>query len=102
MQQCSAQKGLNGAIKPLRIARLLGWYNAAATRSAQTRLSCLAPMPHCGLSMWEGVEDRRVDNGNINLRAVQFLLGHNKMDSTVRYLGVELEDALIIAEVIEI
>jgi len=52
--------------------------------------------------MWEGVEDRRVDNGNINLRAVQFLLGHNKMDSTVRYLGVELEDALIIAEVIEI
>ena len=29
-----------------------------------------------------------------NLRAVQLLLGHTKMDSTVRYLGVELEDAL--------
>lgn len=29
-----------------------------------------------------------------NLRAVQFLLGHTKMDSTVRYLGIELEDAL--------
>jgi len=28
-----------------------------------------------------------------NLRAVQLLLGHTKMDSTVRYLGVELEDA---------
>ena len=29
------------------------------------------------------------------LRAVQLLLGHTKMDSTVRYLGVELEDALL-------
>ncbi len=37
-----------------------------------------------------------------NLRAVQQLLGHTKMDSTVRYLGVELEDALAIAEAIEI
>lgn len=36
-----------------------------------------------------------------NLRAVQLLLGHTKMDSTVRYLGVELEDALAIAEAIE-
>ena len=37
-----------------------------------------------------------------NLRAVQLLLGHTKMDSTVRYLGVELEDALSISEGIEI
>ena len=37
-----------------------------------------------------------------NLRAVQALLGHTKMDSTVRYLGVELEDAFAIAEAIEI
>lgn len=33
-----------------------------------------------------------------NLRAVQLLLGHRKVDSTVRYLGVELENALSIAE----
>lgn len=37
-----------------------------------------------------------------NLRAVQLLLGHTKVDSTVRYLGVELEDALSIAENIDI
>ena len=37
-----------------------------------------------------------------NLRAVQLLLGHTKVDSTVRYLGVELDDALSIAEKIEI
>lgn len=33
-----------------------------------------------------------------NLPAVQRLLGHTKMDSTVRYLGVELEDTLEISE----
>ena len=37
-----------------------------------------------------------------NLRAFQLLLGHTKVDSTVRYLGVELEDALSIAERIDI
>ncbi|MCG8447677.1 MAG: tyrosine-type recombinase/integrase [Hyphomicrobiales bacterium] len=37
-----------------------------------------------------------------NLRAVQLLLGHTKMDSTVRYIGVELEDALSISESVEI
>jgi len=33
-----------------------------------------------------------------NLRAVQLLLGHTKVESTVRYLGVEVDDALTIAE----
>ena len=37
-----------------------------------------------------------------NLRAFQLLLGYTKVDSTVRYLGVELEDALSIAERIDI
>jgi integrase len=32
-----------------------------------------------------------------NLRAVQLLLGHRKIESTVRYLGIEVDDALAIA-----
>ncbi len=37
-----------------------------------------------------------------NLRAVQLLLGHTKLESTVRYLGIEVDDALDIAEQIEV
>ena len=37
-----------------------------------------------------------------NLRAVQLLLGHTKLESTVRYLGVEVDDALTISEQTEI
>ncbi len=34
-----------------------------------------------------------------NLRAVQILLGHTKIESTVRYLGVDVEDALALARI---
>ena len=37
-----------------------------------------------------------------NLRAVQLLLGHTKIESTVRYLGIEVDDALAIAEQVDI
>jgi len=37
-----------------------------------------------------------------NLRAVQLLLGHTKIESTVRYLGIEVDDALAIAEQTEV
>ncbi len=37
-----------------------------------------------------------------NLRAVQLMLGHTKIESTVRYLGVEIDDALAIAEQVDV
>jgi integrase len=37
-----------------------------------------------------------------NLRAVQLLLGHTKIESTVRYLGIEVDDALEIAEQVDV
>jgi len=37
-----------------------------------------------------------------NLRAVQLLLGHTKLESTVRYLGIEVDDALAMAEQTEV
>jgi site-specific recombinase XerD len=37
-----------------------------------------------------------------NLRAVQLLLGHTKLQSTVRYLGIEVDDALSISEQVEL
>ena len=37
-----------------------------------------------------------------NLRAVQLLLGHTKLESTVRYLGVEVDDAIAISEGVDL
>jgi len=37
-----------------------------------------------------------------NLRAVQLLLGHRKLESTVRYFGIEVDDALSISGQLEL
>src|SRR5215472_2426991 len=37
-----------------------------------------------------------------NLRAVQLLLGHRRIESTVRYLGIQVDDVLAIAEQVEV
>jgi len=38
----------------------------------------------------------------VNLRAVQLLIGHSKLESTVKYLGIEVDDAIELAEQIDI
>ena len=37
-----------------------------------------------------------------NLRAIQLLLGHSKLDSMVRYLGIEIDDALEMSEQMDV
>ena len=47
---------------------------------------------------WRALIYRRTKN----LRVVQLLLGHTKLESTVRYLGIEVNDALEMAQQTEI
>ena len=44
----------------------------------------------------------QIDQKTGNLRAVQLLLGHTKLEITVRYLGIEVDDALSISEQVEL
>jgi site-specific recombinase XerD len=55
----------------------------------------------CGTHLMRRTKVTQIYEKTGNLRAVQLLLGHTKMDSTARYLGVELEGALSTAEAIE-
>lgn len=54
---------------------------------------------HALASANQGVDIYRATG---NLRAVQILLGHSKIENTVRYLGIDVEDALALAENTEI
>ncbi len=49
-----------------------------------------------------GTHSLRRTKATLILRAVQLLLGHTKIESTVRYLGIEVDDALAIAEQIDV
>lgn len=61
---------------------------------------------HAGLSLnkgdrpWKIIPLQPLQTGN--LRAVQLMLSHSKIESTVRYLGIEVDDAIEIAKKIEI
>ena len=52
-------------------------------------------------SAYNGARSRQ-RNGQRRRRAVQILLGHSKLESTVRYLGIEVDDALEMAEQTEV
>jgi site-specific recombinase XerC len=43
-----------------------------------------------------------IDRRNGNPRAVQLLLGHTKIESTVRYPGIEVDDALTVSEQVDV
>jgi hypothetical protein len=60
------------------------------------------------LGSTEGIQDVNLQRADIaapvfgHVRAVQLLLGHTKIESTVRYLGIEVDDALAIAEQVDV
>lgn len=81
------------------------WYfhyissEAAGGRSGIGARRPLCPFARLTVTSATGVECRSATG---NLRAVQILLGHTKIENTVRYLGVDVEDALTLAEGIEV
>lgn len=56
----------------------------------------------CGTHTLRRTKATQIYRRTKNLRAVQILLGHTKIESTVRYLGIEVDDALEMAEQTEI
>ena len=61
-----------------------------------------------GIGNWSGPHSLRRTKASLiyrktkNLRAVQLLLGHTKLESTVRYLEIEVDDALELPEQTEV
>ena len=49
-----------------------------------------------------GTQPSMIYRATGNIRAIRILLGHSKIENTVRYLGVDVEDALLLAERTEI
>jgi hypothetical protein len=56
--------------------------------------------------LWNAFAPAHEGNSNLSpyrqFAAVQLLLGHTKIESTVRYLGIEVDDALAIAEQVDV
>ena len=72
-------------------------------RMLRARVAAIGPEPSAyGTHSMGRTKAAQIYKKTGNLRAVQLLLGHTRMDSTVRYLGVELEDALAISEGVDL
>jgi integrase len=66
-------------------------------------VECIGPDPAAyGTHSLRRTKATLIHRRTRNLRAVQLLLGHTKLESTVRYLGIEVDDALEIAEQTEV
>ena len=79
---------------PSRPGNMLGSFRAGLQRSASTRTFSAPTLRRTKATLIYGRTG--------NLRAVQLLLGHTKIESTVRYLGIEVDDALAIAEQVDV
>lgn len=83
---------LTGHLSTRQYARLVDeWVEAAGLRRAEY-----------GTHSLRRTKASMIYKATGNLRAIQILLGHTKIENTVRYLGVDIEDALVLAERTEI
>ena len=74
-----------------------------ASQSVNEVATVRIELRHTDPLIWRQVEVRTsIYRRTGNLRAVQLLLGHTKIESTVRYLGIEVDDALAIAEQVDV
>ena len=72
-------------------------------RMLKARVAAIGPEPSAyGTHSIRRTKAAQIHKKTGNPRAVQQPLGHTRMDSTVRYLGVELEDALAISEGVDL
>jgi len=72
-------------------------------RTVNRRVACIGLDPHkYGTHSLRRTKAALIYKKTGILRAVQLLLGHAKVESTVRYLGIEVDDALQISEQIEL
>ena len=82
----------NGHLSTRQYARLVDeWVTAVGLRRAEY-----------GTHSMRRTKAAMIYKATGNLRAIQILLGHSKIENTVRYLGVDIEDALLLAERTEI
>ncbi|MBD3774828.1 MAG: tyrosine-type recombinase/integrase [Betaproteobacteria bacterium] len=79
---------LNGHMSTRQYARLVDeWVTAIGLRKAEY-----------GTHSLRRTKAAMIYRATGNIRAIQILLGHTKIENTVRYLGVDVEDALLLAE----
>jgi integrase len=126
VMQHKTQRPVRFEITPAAREALLAWINLAELRSEDFLFpSRLHRSSHLGTRQYARILGHWVDEMGLdradygthsmrrtkatliyqrtkNLRAVQLLLGHSKLESTVRYLGIEVDDALEISEQTEI
>jgi integrase len=88
----SSQRGPGRAMSTRQYARLVSDW-----------VACIGLDPHLfGTHSLRRTKAALIYRRTGNLRAVQLLLGHTKIESTVRYLGIEVDDALAVAEQVDI
>ncbi|MFC7537252.1 tyrosine-type recombinase/integrase [Sphingomonas sp. GCM10030256] len=82
--------------------RLVAGNRLVAYRRAEKRKPVLLRREDYGTHSLRRTKAALIYKQTGNLRAVQILLGHTKIETAVRYFGVEVEDALALAEATEI